>query len=114
MKVKTTATISNRRKVIDNVLQDIDLQHGRNLEKEGRVVPTASPYVSFNANGLGKIVGTGSDNTDHNPVYETSRKMYAGRITVAVQVGRVEGDLKVYANAENLKCGVLTIPLSKE
>lgn len=83
-------------------------------DREGREVPTASPYVSFNANGLGKIVGTGSDNTDHNPVYESRRKMYAGRITVAVQVGTVEGELKVYANAENLKCGVLTIPLSKE
>ena len=82
-------------------------------DREGREVPTASPMVSFNANGLGRIVGTGSDNTDHNPVYELSRKMYAGRITVAIQVGTVEGELKVYATAENLKDGVLTIPLSK-
>ena len=80
-------------------------------DREGREVPDATPFVNFNSNSLGTIVGTGSDNADHNPVYETSRKMYAGRITVAVKVGNTTGDLKVYANTENLDSAVITIPL---
>jgi len=80
-------------------------------DAEGRTVPDATPFVNFNANSLGTIIGTGSDNTDHNSVYETSRKMYAGSITVAVKVGNTAGDLKVYANSENLDSAILTIPL---
>lgn len=80
-------------------------------DSEGREVPDASPFVDFYSNSLGTIIGTGSDNADHNPVYETSRKMYAGRITVAVKVGNTAGDLKVYANSETLDSAVITIPL---
>ena len=74
-------------------------------------MPAASPYVSFSTNGLGKIVGTGSDIADHNPPHITSRRMRAGRITVAVQVGTAAGELKVYAEADGLKSGVVTITL---
>lgn len=80
-------------------------------DSDGREVPNATPYVSFNTNGLGSVIGTGSDNTDHNPVYLSERRMYAGRITVAVRVGICEGELKVYATSENLADGVLTIQL---
>lgn len=80
-------------------------------DDKGREVPTASPYVTFYTNNLGKIVGTGSDIADHNPVYETSRRMRMGRITAAVQVGKNPGELKVYAVCDNLKDGVLTITL---
>ncbi len=97
----------------------IDVANGKDIavitcyctDSEGREVPDATPFVNFNANILGTIVGTGSDNADHNPVYFTSRKMYAGRITVAVRVGTLAGDLKVYANSENLDSTVITIPL---
>ena len=80
-------------------------------DSEGREVPTASAYVSFSTNGLGKIAGTGSDIADHNPPHLTSRRMRAGRITVAVQVGTAAGELKVYAEADGLKNGVVTISL---
>lgn len=80
-------------------------------DSDGREVPDASPFVEFASNNLGTIVGTGSDNADHNPVYYTNRKMYSGRITVAVRVGNNAGDLKVYAKAENLMSGIITIPL---
>ena len=83
-------------------------------DAEGREVPDASPFVSFNANSLGRVIATGSDITDHNPPHITNRKMRAGRITVAVKVGKTAGDLKVYANAENLEIGVLTIKLVEE
>ena len=84
------------------------------VDSEGREVPDASPFVSFNANSLGKVIATGSDITDHNPPHITNRKMRAGRITAAVRVGTTAGDLKVYANAENLDIGVLTIKLVEE
>lgn len=80
-------------------------------DSEGREVPDASPFVSFNTNGLGRVIGTGSDITDHNPPCITDRQMRAGRITVAVKVGKTAGELKVYAHADNLDSGVLTITL---
>ena len=81
-------------------------------DSDGREVPDATPFVNFNANSHGTIIGTGSDNADHNPVYCTGRKMYAGRITIAVKVGNKAGDLKVYANSENLDSTVISIPLN--
>ena len=81
-------------------------------DEKGAEVPDSTPFVSFNTNGLGKIIGTGSDNTDHNPVNLTERKMYAGRISIAVQVGKTPGVLKVYANSEHLDSAVISIPLS--
>ncbi len=83
-------------------------------DEQGREVPTATPFVSFNANKLGKVIGTGSDITDHNPVSLPDRRMRVGRITAAVLVGKQAGNLKVYASAENLKGAVLTIPLSDD
>ena len=80
-------------------------------DENGLEVPTASPFVSFNCNGLGKIIGTGSDICDHNPVSDTCRKMRAGRITVAVRAGINKGVLKVYATADGMKDGVLSIEL---
>lgn len=102
---------------LDNKIKDAN---GRDVavitcfctDSEGREVPDASPEVFFSCSKLGKILGTGSSNTDHAPVTETGRKMYAGRITVAVRVGDSAGVLKVYACADNLKRGVISIPLS--
>ena len=59
----------------------------------------------------GAVVGTGSDICDHNPVTDTDRRMRAGRISVAVRVGTVKGDLKVYAEADGLRAAVLHIDL---
>lgn len=81
------------------------------MDEEGREVPTASPVVSFNCNSLGTIVGTGSANTDVIPVTSSERKMWNGRITVAVKVKDLEGTLKVYAQSAYLKTAVLNIEL---
>ena len=81
------------------------------VDSENREVPDATPFVSFNTNKLGMVIATGSDITDHIPPHIPDRKMRAGRITVAVRLGTEAGELKVYANAENLTGTVLTIPL---
>lgn len=83
-------------------------------DAEGREVPTASPEVAFFTNGLGRVVGTGSDITDHRPVFLPDRKMRAGRITAAIQVGTEIGELKVYAQSPGLTDACLTILLGKE
>lgn len=75
-------------------------------------VPTASPYVSFCTNGLGTVVGTGSSVSDHTPVNLSERRMYAGKITVAVRVGNKKGTLRVFASADNLNDASLDIELN--
>ena len=82
------------------------------VDSEGREVPDAAPnFVSFHTNGLGTVIATGSDISDHVPPYYTNRRMRAGRITVAVRVGKTAGTLRVYANSDNLETGVLKIDL---
>jgi hypothetical protein len=66
------------------------------------VVPDASPVVSFECNGLGEILGTGSDISDHTPVTSLVRKMRAGLCAAAVRAGLSPGFLRVYARAEGL------------
>ena len=80
VKVKTVATISNRRKVIDNVLQDIDLQHGRDLEKEGRVVPVLALSATPVINSLNEVLSLLSllTGVEFNPVMRTTRRSALG------------------------------------
>jgi beta-galactosidase len=81
------------------------------VDENGLEVPTAAPFVRFHCNTLGKILGTGSDVCDHTPVTEPQRQMRAGRIGVALMVGKSAGELKLYATAEGLSDAVLTIEL---
>ena len=81
------------------------------VDKNGKEVPDACPNVHFSSNELGTIVGTGSSVADHTPVPSTYRKMYAGRIGVAVRVKETHGELKIFATAENLDKASLTIEI---
>ncbi len=79
--------------------QDIAVVTCTALDAQGREVPDASPMVHFDCIGGGRIVGTGSDITDHVPVPCPDRRMWAGRISVAV---RVSGAFRLLARAEDL------------
>lgn len=81
-------------------------------DAQGRTVPTASPFVRFNTNQLGEIVGTGSDICDHTRVDLPDRQMRAGTITVAVKVKKQAGTLYIYADSENMISAILEIPLT--
>jgi beta-galactosidase len=72
------------------------------LDAEGRRVPDASPFVMFDTNSAGTIVGTGSDISDHTPVPSFDRKMRAGIIAICVKLGG-EGTFRLYAKSEGLK-----------
>lgn len=81
------------------------------LDAQGRVVPDASPVVSFMTNELGCVAATGSDICDHTPVTSTVRRMRAGVISVLVRAGKQPGLLQVYAQAEGLPITRLEIPI---
>ncbi len=72
------------------------------LDERGREVPDASPLVRFCTNGVGVITATGSDDADHTPVSSRERRMYMGRITVAVRCPDAEGKIVLYAYADGL------------
>lgn len=78
-------------------------------DEQGREVPNACPFVEFNAEGDGEIIGTGSGVSDHVPPKSSDRKMFAGKISVAIKVKKDASSLKIYAHAENLQTGVMEI-----
>jgi len=84
------------------------------VDAQGRHVPDAHPFVRFDTNGLGEIVGTGSDVCDHVPVACPDRQMRAGLISVLIRAGRESGLLTVYAKADGLSGARLEVPLKAE
>lgn len=83
-------------------------------DEEGNPVPDAEAYIDFECNSLGKIIGTGSDVCDHDPVTAPSRRMRAGLCSVAVKTGTEKGVLKLYARAGGLIPARLEIELKDE
>ena len=72
------------------------------VDKDGNEVYDACPTVTFSANGSGKILSTGSDVTDHEPLFLPKRRMRAGRIGVAVKMLSSDKPLTVIAEADGL------------
>lgn len=90
------------------------------VDENGLVVPDAEEFVKFSVGaedivseeggefvkagtGLNAvIVGTGSDNTDHSNVKNTSRQMYMGKITVAVKPAKGQKKLILTAKSKTL------------
>ena len=72
------------------------------VDENGVEVPDAAPFVRFYASPNAKIVGTGSDVCDHNPVNLPNRQMRAGAISVAVQIGNTDSEVRIYAESDNL------------
>lgn len=83
------------------------------VDGEGREVPNASAFVRFSCNKYGRIVGTGSDVSDHNPVTLPDRQMRAGAITVAVKLGAESGKLRLLATSDTLDSGAITVEITK-
>ena len=81
------------------------------VDEDGNEVYDATPTVTFSTNSLGRIYSTGSDITDHTSLFLPTRKMRAGRISVAVKLGTVSGELKLYAESLGLESGVITVEI---
>ena len=79
------------------------------VDENGREVYDASPIVTFSTNSLGRVYSTGSDITDHSSIFLPTRRMRAGRIGVAVKLGNISGELKLYAESDGLETAVISV-----
>jgi len=77
------------------------------VDQNGNTVPDAEEFVEFSAERPAKIIGTGSDNCDHNNVTLAQRKMYMGKIRIAVKPAEGQETLCLTAKSQN--CGVTQI-----
>lgn len=71
-------------------------------DAQGREAPDMEALIHFDVNGLGELLGTGSDICDHTPVTCPDRRMRAGRCALCVRVGKEGGALTVSAHAVGL------------
>ena len=81
------------------------------VDENGLVVPDAAEYVRFSISSPAKIIGTGSDICDHNNVADTERKMYMGKIRIAVKPQKGQNNFTLTAMSDN--CGLGRIVISK-
>ena len=72
-------------------------------DENGLPVETATPTVNFRTNELAAVAGTGAVNNDHTPPACPTRKLHAGKCSVAVRVGKLNGTLRVYATADGIE-----------
>ena len=77
--------------------KDVAVFSCRAVDKNGKFVPDATPLVTFSATGCGQVLSTGSDNADHESLYSSTRRMYAGVISVAVKI--IDNDLPLTLTA---------------
>ena len=82
------------------------------IDEDGLPVPNAAEYVRFSVTAPARIVGTGSANDDHNRVSLAERRMYAGKITVAVRPAKGQKILELFAESD--RCGIAKIILEME
>ena len=74
------------------------------VDGAGREVCNAEGYeVSFSATGDCRVYSTGSDLRDHTDLYSTQRRMWAGRISVAVLLGEQGGKMTLSAECSDLE-----------
>ena len=84
------------------------------VDENGVEVPYADPVVDFVAEGAGSVLSTGSDVAEHASVFSPRRKMRAGRIGLAVKLGKTPGQLRVYALSPDLKPAIFKTDLKGE
>ena len=77
------------------------------IDEDGLPVPNAAEYVRFSVTAPARIIGTGSANDDHNRVSLAERRMYAGKITVAVRPAYGQKTLELFAESD--RCGIAKI-----
>lgn len=81
--------------------EDIALFVCECLDEDGNIVPNASELVNFDVTGDAEYIGSGSDNCDHTTVTSHERKMYMGKITVAVKPKAGAKEFKLYASSKD-------------
>lgn len=111
----TTGRPETLRLTLDNTCTangtDVALFTCECLDKNGTPVPDAAEFVHFSTEAPGKILGTGSDHCDHNNVTLPHRKMYMGKIRIAVKPAKGQTNLTLTAISDNCGCTMLRVEL---
>lgn len=82
------------------------------VDADGNEVPNAEiDAVKFGTTGDCAVYSTGSDIRDHESLFDSTRRMWAGRISVAVLLGKEGGALTLTASADGFKSDTVTIKL---
>lgn len=80
------------------------------VDEKGNFVPDAAEYVRFFTESPAMIIGTGSDNCDHKNVALSQRKMYMGKIRIAVKPSKGQEIISLIAQSDN--CGAVCIDVT--
>jgi len=111
----TTGKPKTLRLTMDNVCggngRDVALFTCECLDDNGNVVPNAAEFVSFSVQEPAVILGTGSDHCDHNNVTLPERKMYMGKIRIAVKPAKDQRSLTLTAISDNCGCTSIRVEL---
>ena len=91
--------------------KDIALFTCECLDENGNIVPDAAEYIRCTVNAPAVIVGTGSDNSDHNAVTNHERKMYMGKVRIAVKPAIGQKDLELTVFSDNCKTACIDMKL---
>lgn len=83
------------------------------VDEEGIEVPDAECEVTLIPDKDVKLVGTGSDHSDHTPPASPTRRMYAGRVLVALLPMSV-GKMTLRARSYGLKTASITVEIPKD
>lgn len=114
----TTGKPETLRLTLDNTCTangaDVALFTCECLDKDGNIVPDAAEYVHFSVEAPGKILGTGSDHCDHSNVTLPQRRMYMGKIRIAVKPAKGQTNLSLTAISSGCGCTMLRTQLPGE
>ncbi len=84
------------------------------VDEQGRVVPDACETVTFGVTAPAKLVATGSDHTDHVNVSSPERRMYMGKIRIAVKPAAGQQQFSLIAISKDCNMARLTVALKNK
>ena len=83
------------------------------LDKEGRIVPVADNEITFEIQGVGKLIGLDNGNSSsHENFKGTKRKAFNGLCLAIVQSTKKPGKIQLTATSPRLKAASVTIKTS--
>lgn len=99
--------------------KDVALIRVTVVDAQGRMVPNASPQISFSISGAGSIYGVGNGNpNDHSPDKPVNmpggvyRSAFNGLARVIVQAGTTAGSILLQATSPGLTSASITVPVA--
>ena len=113
----TTGRPARLRLTLDNDFRangtDLALFTCECTDAQGRIVPDAAEFVSFSVAAPAELIATGSDNCDHNRVGLAERKMYMGKIRIAVRPAKGQTQLSILAHSDVVDDCLLEIDIAQ-